>query len=61
MDYDRPMRAVKASLATPLGEVRKREGPYAWLWYSEGLLVFGYWSLSLKNISSPPLRFVWAL
>ena len=27
MDYGRPMRAVKASLAIPLGEMRNREGP----------------------------------
>jgi hypothetical protein len=28
MDDGRPMRAVKASLATPLGEMRNREGPH---------------------------------
>jgi hypothetical protein len=28
MDYGRPMRALKASLATPLEEMRNREGPH---------------------------------
>ena len=28
MDEGRPMRALKASLAAPLGEIWKREGPH---------------------------------